>query len=111
LLNEHLSPELAEALRGRGFDVVSCLEVGLGRADDGVLLAHATAEGRAVVTFNARDFAPLHEQLLANGQEHWGIILSTQETFGVLLKRLLRLLHSVSAEEMKNQLHWLNEFK
>jgi hypothetical protein len=48
---------------------------------------------------------------LAEGKEHWGIVLSTEETADVLRRRLLRLLNTLSAEELKNQMRWLNEFK
>jgi len=38
-------------------------------------------------------------------------VLSTEETVDVLRRRLLRLLNTLSAEELKNQIRWLNEFK
>jgi hypothetical protein len=48
---------------------------------------------------------------MEEGKEHWGIILSNREPIGELLRRILRLLNSVSADELKNQVRWLNEFK
>jgi hypothetical protein len=63
------------------------------------------------VTFNAGDFAQLHSEYLSSGKKHCGIVFSTPEPIGVLLHRLLRLLHSVSAEELKGQVRWLNEFR
>ncbi|MCK6566950.1 MAG: hypothetical protein HUU12_05045 [Anaerolineales bacterium] len=48
---------------------------------------------------------------MTEGKEHWGIILSNREPIGELLRRILRLLNTVSAEELKNQIRWLNEFK
>ncbi len=110
-LNEHLSPRLADQLRKYGFDVTSTLEVGLVEADDAEQLAYAAANQRAIVTFNHRDFATLHEQYVASGQEHWGIILSTAETLDVLRRRLLRLLNTLSSDGLKNQIRWLNEFR
>ena len=110
-LNEHLSPRLAEQLRNHGFDVTCTQEQELLAEDDGKQLARAVAERRAIVTINFGDFVALHEQYMAEGREHWGIILSTEQTFSTLIHRLLRLLNSVTAEELKNQLRWLNEFK
>lgn len=110
-LNEHLSPRLAAQLRQHSFDVTSTLETGMKEADDEELLAYAAAEQRAIVTFNHKDFAPLHELYLAEGKEHWGIILSTEETISVLRRRLLRLLNMLTADDLKNQMRWLNEFK
>ena len=110
-LNEHLSPRLAEQLRQHGFDVTSTIESKMGEADDDEQLAHAVSEQRAIVTFNHNDFAVRHERYVAEGKEHWGIVLSTEESVDVLRRRLLRLLNTLSAEELKNQIRWLNEFK
>ena len=110
-LNEHLSPRLAEQLRQYGFDVTSTLESEMDEANDPVQLAYAVSQQRAIVTFNHKDFAPLHDQYMAEEQEHWGIILSTEESISILRHRLLRLLNSLSAEDLKNQIRWLNEFK
>ena len=107
-LNEHLSPRLADQLRKHGFDVRSSQEAELISADDDEQLAFAVSERRAIVTFNFRDFAVRHGEYMASGKEHWGIVLSTEEPIGVLLQRLLRLLNTVSAEELKNQIRWLN---
>jgi predicted nuclease of predicted toxin-antitoxin system len=110
LLNEHLSPRLAAQLRRYGFDVVSSREADLLSSPDAEQLAFAASQQRAILTFNASDFVGLHETYVSEGVEHWGIILSTEEPIRVLMHRLLRLLNSVSAEELKNQVRWLNEF-
>lgn len=39
------------------------------------------------------------------------IVLSTEEPTPILRRRLLRLLNTLSADELKNQIRWLNEFK
>jgi hypothetical protein len=90
---------------------VSSQETDLLSASDVVQLAHAASEHRAILTFNIGDFALLHEQYTAEGKEHWGIIFSNREPIGELLRRILRLLNSVSADELKNQVRWLSEFK
>jgi predicted nuclease of predicted toxin-antitoxin system len=110
-LNEHLSPHLAEQLRAYGFDVTSTLELDMVEANDDEQLAYAASNQRAIVTFNHKDFALRHALYLAEGKEHWGIILSTEETIDVLRRRLLRLLNTLATEELKNQMCWLNEFK
>lgn len=111
-LNENLSPRLANELRKYGFDVVATQEVeDMLSAPDDIQLAHAASEQRAILTFNIGDFAVLHEQYMAEGKEHWGIILSTREPIGELLRRILRMLNTVSADELKNQIRWLSEFK
>lgn len=102
-LNEHVSPRLAVQLRQYGFDVTSTVERDLIAVDDDVQLAFAVSEHRAIVTMNCSDFVALHQQYLAAGQKHWGIVLSTEEPIEILRRRLLRLLHTLSEEELKNQ--------
>ncbi len=111
-LNENLSPRLARELRKYGFDVMATQEMeDMLSAPDDVQLAHAASEQRAILTFNIGDFSILHEHYMTEGKEHWGIILSNREFIGELLRRILRLLNSVSADELKNQVRWLSEFK
>lgn len=80
-------------------------------SDDDQQFGLAVSEQRAIVTFNFSDYVELHEKYKAGGKEHWGIILSTEERTGALMHRLLRLLNSVTADELKNTVRWLNEFK
>ena len=110
-LNEHISPRLAIELRGYGFDVTSSQSAKMLSQGDAEQLALAVSEQRAIVTFNTSDFILLHENYVGDGKEHWGIILSTEESTGVLMHRLLRLLNTVTADGLKNQIRWHNEFK
>ena len=83
-------------------------------ATDEEQLAFATAENRVILTFNIRDFAPLHEARQAAGLPHAGIIVSQQlgsRQYGLLLPRMLRLLNHFSAEEMLGNLVHLEQFK
>jgi hypothetical protein len=77
-------------------------------------IAFAAGEGRAILTFNIRDFAPLHARWLAAGRHHAGIIVSRQlggRQYGVLLQRMLRLLDHDSAEEMADDIVHLEQLK
>ena len=110
-LNEHLSPHLATQLTSCGFDVTSSRGARMLSSDDEQQFALAVSEQRAIVTFNFSDFVAIHDRYVSEGKEHWGIILSTEERTGTLLHRLLRLLNSVTADELKTTVRWLNEFK
>jgi predicted nuclease of predicted toxin-antitoxin system len=76
LLDEMLSPAIAEELRRRGHDTVAIAE----RADwcglaDSDLLSLGRSEGRAIVTKNIRDFRPLAaEAMLGGGPGHAGVV-------------------------------------
>jgi len=76
LLNEQLSPRIAELLRDRGHDVLAVGErQDLAGRSDRVILEVAVGEERAVVTNNVKDFRPLAAERLARGESHAGLIL------------------------------------
>jgi predicted nuclease of predicted toxin-antitoxin system len=113
-LDRHIMARLAVDLRGQGYDVRTTEEAGMDTAPDEDQLAFATAEGRAILTYNIRDFAPLHESWVAAGRSHAGIIVSRQmgrRQYGLLLQRMLRLLNHFAATEMVNNLVHLEQFK
>ena len=53
-LDRHIMTRLALDLRGRGYDVLTTQEAGKDTAPDEEQLAFATAERRALLTFNVR---------------------------------------------------------
>lgn len=108
-LDEDVSDRVASALRLRGFDVLSAHDVERWGLSDQEQLRGATAEGRCVFTFNAPYFCRLHTEWMRQDQEHCGIIVSDQLPIGEVTRRLLRLLNSISADEMRNQVYWLAE--
>src|SRR5829696_9927744 len=112
--DRHIMARLAVDLRGHGYDVRTTEEAGFDTAPDDEQLAFATAEGRAILTYNIRDFAPLHDACMASGQPHAGIIVSRQlgrRQYGLLLERMLRLLNRLSAAELVGNFVHLEQFK
>jgi predicted nuclease of predicted toxin-antitoxin system len=112
--DRHIMARLAVDLRGRGYDVVRTEDAGKDTATDEEQLAFAAAERRAILTFNIRDFAPLHEAWQASGRTHAGIIVSQQlgtREYGLLFQRMLRLLNHLTAEEMAGNFVHLEQFK
>ena len=76
LLDEQLSPRIAEMLRDRGHDVQAVVDRrDLAGRSDRVILEIAAAEDRAVITNNVKDFRPLAAERLARGESHAGLIL------------------------------------
>ena len=60
LLDEMFSDAIAQQLRTKGYDVASVVaQPALVALPDDQILAYATAEGRALVTANIKDFMPL----------------------------------------------------
>jgi hypothetical protein len=102
---------LAAALWQHAIDAVTTNAVGLRGVDDETQLREAAIRGLTIVTNNIRDFVPLHARWLAeNRPPHAGIVIFPQQAFSVgeVVRRLAHLSQSVSAEQMKNRLEWLN---
>lgn len=75
LLDEMLSPLLAEQLRDRGHDVQAVKGSEHEQLSDPQVLNLGRAEHRAVVTNNLVDFRPLHEEAVTpGGAGHWGMV-------------------------------------
>lgn len=76
LLDEMLSPVIAERLRARGHDVEAIAGHAPRRAlSDDEVLDLARSERRALVTNNLVDFRPLHHDAITpGGQGHFGMV-------------------------------------
>ena len=82
LLDEMISPRVAQALRAAGHDVVAVAEeVAMRAIADDVLLERATADRRVLVTRNVADFARLHARWQAEGRRHGGMAFVTGQAF------------------------------
>ena len=111
LLDENLDVALASALRSVAFDVIAAEEAHLKGASDPELLREAVRQERAVLTLNVRHYVPLAEQYAIEGKSHSGIILTTREPLPTLIARMRKLLSALAADDLRNRLLWLNDFK
>lgn len=101
---------VARALRERGYDAISTPEAGnLGQTDP-EQLRYAISQQRSILTFNVRDFVILHDEYLQKNAEHWGIIVSKRLPIGEIVKRMLHMMNSVTADEMWNRLEFLTDW-
>jgi hypothetical protein len=105
--DEDVSVSIVENLRTRGFDVLSVRDAGArGRSDDEQML-YAVSQKRAMVTHNRVDFEKQHVKFLENGMHHYGVIVAKRRRDSEVVSKLLELLDTVTAEEMKNQLRYI----
>lgn len=110
-LDEDVDPLLAEVLRDRGIDCLSTQAVNnLGRSDSEQLV-FAAGQGRAILTFNVKDFVQLAREAAASGRHHPGIVVSDHLPFRELLRRVLVLLHHHAQEDLTDRLVWLQDYK
>jgi len=104
--------DLVRGLRSRGIDVVTATEAGMICRKDEEHLTLATAEGRALYSFNVADYHEIHTQWVTAGRFHAGIVLAQQKRYSVgeQIRRLLRLLGSMTGEAMTNRVEFLGQW-
>lgn len=107
LLDEHIWEGLTDVLAKHGHDVIHINRTPQRGINDERVLELAASQGRVVVTFNVKDFMPLIGQWEAVGREHAGVILSKEIGPSELVRRLERLLASVTAADLYNSARWL----
>lgn len=110
-LDENVQGALAEAMRSRGIDVLTTLEAGNIGASDLQQLDFVRESQRAIVSYNVGDFAALHHSEMKKGNSHFGIILSDIFPVGMILRRLMKIYFSVPAEEIKDRLEYLGNWR
>jgi len=112
--DEHVTALLAPALRRRGYVAQSCVEANALGWDDEEHLAYAAECGMAFLTSDASDFILLARRWYADGREHAGIIVApefSRQQVGILLRWTLRLLDSLTADELRNAVVYLQQFR
>lgn len=115
--DEDFDLRVMTALRERGYEVHCARDEGMNDATlarkvtDAEQLAFAVHHGWTLVSFNRGDFARLHTEYISRGWEHAGIVLSLQVGTGRVLRGLANLLDRVSADEVRNQLLYLQTFE
>ena len=113
LLDEMYGERAAELLCEQGRDAVHVRAIGLGGAPDGDVLARAVAEGRTLVTENARDFLPLLDQRQGAGIPTTPVLIVLTAPRGVggsLYSRLARDIANWATDNSDPyaHAHWLH---
>jgi hypothetical protein len=107
-----INAALVKALRNANLNVVTVADAGrLGYSDEEQLI-WATEQGRVIYSFNIGDFCRLHRDFIAQGINHAGIVLASQQQYsiGQQLRGLLKLAANNSSEDMVNQLMFLSTY-
>ena len=117
LLDEHISPDVAEGLRRRTrLLIVHCMaewENGefLGQSDS-ACLQQAAAQGWTLVTYDRRTIPPLLKAWGEEGQKHGGVIFVDEKTIppadvGALIQALSSLFRQAAKWEWPNRVCFL----
>jgi hypothetical protein len=115
LLDEMLSPLIAERLRERGHDVEAIKGSKHEELSDSDVMNLARAQGRALVTNNLVDFRPLHhEAITPGGDGHFGMVFMssayrrTKADTGRIVKALeIKLREFPCERDLANGETWL----
>ena len=106
-LDEDVSVLLAKLLKARGFEVITTQDAKRLGASDKEQLEYAIRKEKVLLTHNHIHFEKLHKEYLRENKKHYGIIIATRQNEYITLKRLLKILDSISADEIKNQLRYI----
>jgi predicted nuclease of predicted toxin-antitoxin system len=115
LVDEMYDPEIAEALRDLGHDVVSERAVSKSAGDE-TIFSIAQDERRVIITNNVRGFMPIVNKALQADAVFHGIVLSNVESFprtktntGTITTLLHQLLTQHAEDEtLPTGVHWLS---
>lgn len=106
--DEDVSVDIVANLQRRGFDALSARDANMLKRDDDAQLGFAVSQRRAFVTHNRADFEALHRQCLKAQHSHYGIIIAKRRRHdSQVVAKLLDLLNTVTADEMRGQLRYI----
>lgn len=112
--DEDVTNQLAALIHQRGYEAVSAIDLGMIERPDEEHLAYAAANHLTLLTYNEHDFVRLAQRWVVEGRSHSGILISDQfslQQLGELLRRMLRFLNRVAADEMVNTVRYLSDFR
>lgn len=106
-LDEDVDVLVAELLRARGFVALTTQVAGRLGSNDDEQLSYAISEQKALLTHNRTDFETRATASHAPARKHYGIIIATRHNAHELVRRLLLILNSTTADEMENQVRYI----
>ncbi len=110
-LDEHIPVALSALLSTHGVDCLTTKAAGNRSLSDEDQLAYATQEGRALVTFDRKDFLLLVSRWQTLGRSHAGLIVSRELPLPELLRRFRSFIIRYRTHDLMNQVFWLQPVK
>lgn len=115
LLDEHISPAVAQGLSATGITVAALRDWHAGaylEAADELILQTAHADGWSLVTYDLRTIPPLLKVWAEQGLSHGGVVLVdersiAQNDIGGLIRALSRLAASLGSAPWENRVVFL----
>ena len=116
LLDEHISPTVAAALKGQTAHDVASLQAwqsgAFFHAKDYEILGAAYASGWTLITYDQRTISTLLRQWAAQGISHAGVVFISEHTIaqhdiGGQIRAILTLLNTIGNEDWENRVDYL----
>ena len=109
---DSMSHAFTRALRARKVDVMTAWEAGMVERADREHLVYASAHDCVLYSFNVSDFFALHTAFVRENRSHAGILLARQQHYsiGEQMRRVLKLIASRSAEDMRTRVEFLSSW-
>lgn len=106
-LDEDVDVLIASLLRSRSFEAFTAHQSGqLGKLDP-EQLEYAISQRAAILTHNRKDFEALAQEYFEQEKLHCGIIVAVRNPYPEIVRRLLVILNSTTADEMQNQILYI----
>ena len=106
-LDEDVNVLVANLLRGRGIVAITTREAGLLQNSDADQLAHAVSQGKTFLTHDRADFEALAQEYADANKKHYGIILEARHPPYEFVRRLMRIINQVTADEIEVQVRYI----
>jgi len=106
-LDEDVDVLVASLIRSRGFDATTAQQAGQLGKSDAEQLEYAVSQRAAILTHNRIDFENLAREYFEQGRIHYGIIVAVRNPYQEIVRRLLAILNSTTADEMENQILYI----
>lgn len=106
-LDEDVDVLIASLLRSRGFEATTAQQAGQIGKTDAEQLEYATSQSVTILTHNRADFENLAREYFGQERFHHGIIIAVRNPYQEIVRRLLTILNSTTADEMENQILYI----
>ena len=104
---------LVRALLSQSIEIVAAYGVGMAGREDAEHLNYSTSQALVLYSFNRKDYMSIHTAFMERGLSHAGIILGANNRYSVgeQMRRLLRLIDTLSFEEMRDKVEFLSVWR
>ena len=106
-LDEDVDVLIGNLLRSRSFEAMTAQQAGQLGKTDAEQLEYAVSQSAAILTHNRIDFEELAQAYFAQERLHYGIIVAVRRLYSEIVRRLLAILNSTTADEMRNQILYI----